>query len=307
MKKVILTIAVATLLFSIVGCSTLQEYAVSTKSGDVISMQKLKFSVVAGERGTFVPMEDFGGKANVTVYSDFSEIKILVDGTYTPFTEAIQDERITIPEVFAFAQLDAQNGFCKEIYRSERGLTHFIYSYPECTLRIAHDIYETPDGNQHLMEELYFIDTVEHAKNFYEVYTETGSGRRLDREDWGISFEVVDATPTQLTLSYTQQGGQQIGALVLADYYICHASEPMDIQNEFIGWCEKDAGGLPISILKNSSGQFTLDLPASIGELKPGEYYLIASVCDIYEESDVHPLMINYTDEQNYKIGFSVL
>lgn len=299
MKRYLFLITAFFLFLS--GCST-----APIEESTVQSEQKLIFSVVPAERASFLSKDVFGDKTTAVVYSDFSEINLLMDGMQVPFTEAIRDDRITVPEIFAYARLDARKGFCQESHRSVNGLTHFVYSYPECVLRIAYDIYETPDGKQHLMEELYFIDTVEHAENFNEVYTDEVTGQILAREDWGLSFEAAEASPTQITVNYSQQGGQQIGTLSLFDYYIYRDSAEIDISEDFVGWGERETGGLPASIVMGSSGQFTLTFPDTVGTLEPGDYALLASVEDIYDQSDVHPLMVNFADKQSYKIKFTV-
>ena len=48
---------------------------------------------------------------------------------------AIQDGDISVEEIFAYARLDARNGFCTEHKNSKHGLTHFIYVYPEYKYR----------------------------------------------------------------------------------------------------------------------------------------------------------------------------
>ena len=57
------------------------------------------------------------------------------------------------------------------------------------------------------------------------------------------------------------------------------------------------------------SGNPQLDLAAYAGktiEMSPGEYVIRVIVKDIYDKSQVHPLMRNFYDIQHYEIAFTV-
>ncbi len=189
-------------------------------------------------------------------------------------------------------------------------MTHFSYTYPECALHLTYDVYETPDGKQTLIEELYVSDITDHQRtiSYFYVDNESEWGYLLDREDWGITFEVSDTSPTQITLDYTQQGGQQIGDLVIESYFLYPAETNGSPDNTpgYIGWAKANSEGLPIPLLRDTSGQITMDWSVICGSLDPGNYHLKLSISDIYEEFEVHPLMANFYDKQSYYIAFSI-
>lgn len=312
MRKYILTAVMIALLAVLCGCTGTQDVQGSEPStvGEDSSQQMLKFSVTAAEIQDYTVLspENLGGKTDAYItYWSVAEVNVHLGGADIPLEEAIRSGELTVPELFAFARMDAQNGFCKETYASERGLTHFSYSYPECVLELAYDVYETPDGNQTLINEVAVTD---HNSNLSHKYLDENSewGYFLDREDWGLTFEVSSVSPTQLTLDYTQQGGQQIGELFIDNYFLYHAdaSARPDEGPGFIGNFQKVSEELPIPILSDTSGQITIDWSADAGTLEPGDYFIQMDLSDVYEESEVPPLTVNYYDKQRYNIAFTV-
>lgn len=311
-KHIILSVVLIALFAALCGCARTQvPKATAPAAADaIISQQKLAFSVTPAEeeRYTVLSREELGGKTDADVsYRGFAEVCVRVGGVEIPLAEAIRDNRLTVPEIFAFARMDAENGFCQEEFFSEHGLTHFSYTYPECVLQLAYDVYETPNGNQTLMEEVYIADR---RRDESHVYVDENSewGYFLDREDWGLTFKVSHVSPTQITLDCTQRGGQQIGELLIDDYLLfpAEASVDPDQAPSYIGNYRKGSEWQPISISPGASGPITIDWSASAGTLEPGDYYLQLDIFDIYEESEVHPLMVNYYDKQRYNIAFSI-
>jgi len=311
MKKHILTAVLVALLAALCGCTgTRNAQASEPASSGAALQQKLRFSVIAEEEPgyTVFSKEELGGKTDAYLsYWNLAEVNIHMDGADIPLVEAIRSGGLTVPELFAFARMDARNGFCKEEYASEHGLTHFSYRYPECVLELAYDVYETPDGNQTLIEEVCLTN---HSSSLSRFYLDENSewGYFLDREDWGLAFEISNVSPTQITLDYTQHGGQQIGELFI-DRYILFPAEASAEPKEgpgFIGNYQKGPEWQSIPILSDSSGQITIDWSSDAGILDPGNYYLQMDISDRYEESEVHPLMVNYYDKQRYNVAFSI-
>ncbi len=275
--------------------------------------QQLIFSVVENESPgyTLIPKESLGEHINLTMaYSGLKEVNIRLNGADVPLDEAIREGTLTVPEILAFARQDAQNQICKEEYTSEHGLTHFVYRYPACELHLTYDVYETPDGNQTLIEELYvynITDSPRSVRNYY-VDEESKWGYFLDREDWGLTFDIAEVSSDKITLNCTQQKGQQIGALVIEDYLLFPAENygNPDIFPPYLKKDKTQPEALPISLPNEGTQAVTIDWSAAIGTLDPGEYYLRLEISDIYEESQVHPLMINYYDKQSYYIVFTI-
>jgi len=313
MRKYILIVFTFTLLAALSGCARPQTtQAPPAADGGNSSEQKLVFSVLEAEVPGFtvVPREELGGTTDASItYCGLSEVAVSVDGADIPLAEAIRGG-LTVPEIFAFARMDARNGFCTQTYRSERGLTHFSYTYPECVLCLAYDVYETPDGAQTLIEEICICGT-DGADNLTYTYVDEESkwGYFLDREDWGLTFEISRVCPTRITLDCTQHGGQQIGKLFIDGYMLFSMEDDGSPDNAlpgYIGRAGEDAEGLPIPIAPDASGPITVDWSATVGTLTPGKYCLKLDISDVYEESEVHPLMRNYYDRQSYHIEFSV-
>lgn len=329
MKKTILPVAMITLLLALSGCTKDYkaeniEATVDIEASPVVqattiqeeptnSEQKLVFSVVASENPgyTVVPSEELDGKTDVDIaYLNLAEVNIRMSGKDVSLPEAIRTGVLTVPEIFAFAQIDAQNGFCKESFVSEHGLSHFFYVYPECELLLTYDVLETPSGEQKLIEEIYICDITDGQRSFNYFYVDEESewGYFLDREDWGLTFELLTVTPEQITLGYTQQDGQQIGELFIDGYTLYPQEEKEGTDNGpgYIGRSKRDTAGFPIPITMDASGQITIDWTSTTGTLEPGNYYIQLNVSDIYAEAAVHPLMENYYDKQSYHITFAI-
>ena len=128
MKKTILPIVMITLLIVLSGC--IKGYKVETADAMVdieispivqettiqekpATEQKLLFTVAASENPGY------------TASLNLAEVNIRMSGQDISLPEVIRTGVLTVPEIFAFAQIDAQNGFCKESFVSEHGLSHF--------------------------------------------------------------------------------------------------------------------------------------------------------------------------------------
>lgn len=321
MKKCQLLSVLIAILLMLFGCGAQRKEAgASTTSSEATSViqtadlqQKLCFSVVTSENPgyTVISREELGGNTDAYLaYSDLAEVNILMDGRYVPLAESIRDGEITIPELFAFARMDSKKGFCQEEYKSEHGLTHFAYTYPECELLLVYDVYETPSGQQKLIEEVYISAISDRPQNMSHIYVDEDNewGYFIDREDWGLDFEVSSASPTQIILNVTQHGGQQMGELFVENYrlYPMDQSETAGKVHGSIGQSKSDSDGLPIAIGMDTSGQITIDWSTTVGTLDAGNYYIKLSISDSYDQSKVHPLMTNYYDKQSYNISFTI-
>lgn len=273
--------------------------------------QRLRISASADANSTFtrILQEDLGGNsAEDITYHQLTNVTIEIDGTPVKLEEAIRDGFITTSEITAYAQLDAQNGFCDETYSSQRGLSSFVYTYPEFELEVVHDIYETPDEKQHLIQSMKFYPPHGSEKVSTAYYDENSQfGYTIDREDWGIEFSVSQATPTSITLDYTQSGGQQIGELVVTDDYVMIAEDGTYVEQLNTADQTPANDRPPIAAIRSdATSQITIDWEAKYGPLPSGEYCMMIFLKDVYDESQVHPLMINFTDNQKYGIIFTI-
>lgn len=254
-----------------------------------------------------IGQEELGGNYYDDItYHKLSNVTIEIDGVVVKLEEAVRDGLITIEEVTAYAQIDARNGICQETCTSENGLSRFVYTYADFEVEITHDIYETPDGKQHLIRDIDFFQP-NGSRHVSHTYIDDASpyGYSLDREDWGIEFEITEANASSLTLAYTQSGGQQIGELSLQYYMIFSEDGPLEELNtaDSTPMLERP----PVAeIQMDSSAQIMINWEALYGELPPGEYSLFLYIYDIYDESQLHPLMQNFTDRQRYTVVFTV-
>lgn len=220
------------------------------------------------------------------------DVTIAIDETAIDFESALREGKISLAELSFLAQSDALSGLCTERWESKNGLARFCYSYPAFDLWIIHDIYETPDGQQHLVQN---ITLCEPGSDISFVYNE------LDQEDWGIEFSVEEASPSEITLSYTQSGGQQIGQLMTCGYEISRL-DPMEPIARLDDAPLQEQ--MPISM--DAKGSLTLDIETYFGTLPAGQYGMYLYLQDTYNEEDIPPLTRNFHDTQCYWIDFDI-
>ena len=221
-----------------------------------------------------------------------TDVTIDLGGNVMDLGNALREGKTSLSEISFLAQSDSQSGFCTEGWKSKNGLAEFRYSYPDFDLWILDDIYETPDGLQHLIRG---ITLCQPGSDVAFLHNE------LDQEDWGIEFSVAEASQTEITLNYTQSGGQVLGQLMTYGYAISRLN-PME------GIALLDNAPLqeqkPISM--NGQGTLCLDIETYFGALPAGQYGMYLYLQDAYNEEDVPPLTRNYHDVQCYWIEFTV-
>lgn len=221
-----------------------------------------------------------------------TDVTIDLGGNVMDLGNALREGKTSLSEISFLAQSDSQSGFCTEGWKSKNGLAEFRYSYPDFDLWIVDDIYETPDGLQHL---IWGITLCQPGSDVAFLHNE------LDQEDWGIEFSVAEASQTEITLNYTQSGGQVLGQLMTYGYAISRLN-PME------GIALLDNAPLqeqkPISM--NGQGTLCLDIETYFGALPAGQYGMYLYLQDAYNEEDVPPLTRNYHDVQCYWIEFTV-
>lgn len=281
-----------------------------------VALVLLSCAIIAGVRQPS-PTEEAAPKLQISVAHDYSaytteefphgmddtssiefccngvaDVTIDLDGTVMDIGSAIRENLISFGEIFSLVQQDTQAGFCTESWKSKNELVHFCYSYPDFDLWFTNDIYDTPDGLQHLIRDLCLSQP---GDNVIFVYSE------LDQEDWGIEFSVVEASSSEITLAYTQSGGQIIGRLMTCGYEISNLDRREGLSRlEGSGFEEQ----MPISM--NAHDNITLDISTYFGPLPAGHYGMYLTLQDQYEEEDMPLLTRNYHDMQCYWIPFTV-
>lgn len=209
------------------------------------------------------------------------------DGEEISLDTALEEGTISITDIFIQALTDAQNGICQQSQQSQNGLAAYTFHYDDFALYITHDVYEVPDGNQYFIRYLAVCYPSRVPESLKGILWREGTGR-LDGEVWGITLDVSDVTPTGATVTVTHADGQQIGIPHIQDYAIIG-------ENNTVGYVGKvENFDVPLNV--DGTTQFQLDWEELYGQLQPGDYALTFRIYDIYEESDVHPLMRNFED-----------
>lgn len=236
-------------------------------------------------------------------FSGLSDVMYHSESGAIPLDRAIEENAVTIEELYAYILMDARENICKETFESKNGLSTFVYRYTDFDIRVVNDVYETPDGKQHLMRSISFHSpgSLNHAVTFYWDY-ESKYGYMLDREDWGLTFKVIETTPESITISCTQSGGQQIGQLQTEFYSL------YDREGNFITAVNGQTGGLcdPLNIQLNSESELVVNWTNSHGQLPAGNYTLCLEIQDIYNEDNVSTMTRNFHDRQPYHIDFTI-
>lgn len=252
------------------------------------------------------PAEMDGNYNGIVITSKvIGNLMITLDGKEYPLADALRDQHITAEEICAYARIDARNGFCEEIAISEKGVSRFIYRYPDYEMSVMHDVFETPDGQQHIMNEINFMPLfgIYNLRFDFDAREKTYSMYLpLDREDWGIDFQVTSASSSGITLKATQSGGQQIGQLQLDSYYINILQEVYHPDDPSYPTVEIPA----IDLVMGGSTEITIDWSENYSDVPPGNYYIVFWINDIFRPEDVHPLMMDYHTTQVYFAEFTI-
>lgn len=231
-------------------------------------------------------------------YDLVENVTVEVQGERMSLEEAVSGGKITVDEILADVRRDAAAGICQESTQTVNGLTRFEYAYPEMELWSIFDVLETPDGTQPLIRS-FTVRAPGHpdilSTHFFDM--STPYHYEIDREDWGLEFRVLSATPEGITLEITQEAGQQFGQLNVTNYLL-YASGWQVCGSEDLapGWDVKMGG----------ASQLTIDWAQTIGQLESGDYCLRLHIEDNYDPSDVHPLARNFWDWQSYYIEFQI-
>ena len=233
-------------------------------------------------------------------YLGVKDVSILLQGQEFPLDEAIQNGTISLSQILDKAHLDAKAGLCEEIVLSELGLTTFNFSYKDHNVQIIQDIFETPDGTNPLITFLRITSTI-YAPGTITGFLNHDRTSQLDKEDWGLTFEVSSISNTSLTITCDQTGGQQIGKLLITCIMITQDGKtPILTPN----------GDAVISynqeITMDAETIITLNWSDFYEDIHDGTYALDLIVEDKYSSLDVHPLMRNYHDTQIYRLSITI-
>lgn len=162
------------------------------------------------------------------------------------------------------------------------------------------DIYETPASQQYLISDICIYPSDRNLGSYTDFY-DSSTGNRIDWEDWGITLDCSDISPTGLTLHCHQSGGQQIGQLQIISYSLSN-------QDGFIPQLNNsyEAPSLNYQLKMNGETEIPIKWEEEFGSLPSGDYQILFYVLDIFDDASVHPLMEDYHIRQAYSIAFTI-
>ena len=103
-------------------------------------------------------------------------------------------------------------------------------------------------------------------------------------------------TPTGITLKCTQSGGQQVGQLQTRYYDLTSVDEQKSLTY----------GENAVEIAENGDTLYTLDWSDACGALPSGTYQISIEFRDVYDESQIHPLIRKFHNSQYYGLDFEI-
>lgn len=262
---------------------------------DVLALDVTVKKVADNHTEIFTP-EEIGNNFNQNMsYAGVEDVYIYLNRANERLEDALKNGDITEEEIFFRARQDAREGRCEETYETIHGVSFYTYHYPNYDLRLTYDVFKSPNGKSYPVSQMFlyrFADV--HNVTPSCVFADPETGRFLNEEDWGLTFELSNVTSHGVTVTCTQSGGQQIGQLKINNYHVVVPGDWTDIQD-----CE-------VELTMDGTCQFTIDWSKCYGELPSGTYYLMLSVYDIYDESQLHPFMDNFQDWQLHDIEFTI-
>ena len=232
---------------------------------------------------------------------DIADITIDIDGTTRKLADALQDGSVTVDRLIADARQDADQGYCHEKAVSKNGLTEFTYYYGDFRLHYVYDIYEAPDGKQHLIADFSIIESHSDVVSYRYSYDENGNC--IDFEDWGLTFTVSQADDV-ITVVCTQSGGQQFGNLQFSEAFL-EKKNPTTQQWESLE-DNFTPGCIGTTLTMGGTTELTFDVTEKGKPLPAGDYSLAMQFTDCYDPEEIPSLMRKYHDRQWYALEFTI-
>ena len=231
--------------------------------------------------------EEIGNNFNQGMsYCGVTDVSISLNSGDERLEDALKNGDITEEEIFFRARQDARDGRCQETFETQHGVTFYNYHYPDYDLWLVYDVFHSPNGKAYPVSQLIvFRTTPDYHLHPSCAFTDPETGAFVNREDWGLTFELSDITSHSATVTCTQSGGQQIGQLKIDGYYIAPEAGT-------------DTPDCEVEIAMDGTCQFSVDWSETYGDLPSGTYRLYLWVYDIYDESQLHPLMDDFQDWQ---------
>ena len=249
----------------------------------------------------FRPDELGGNFLHNMQYRQVKDVMISLDKETLPLEDALKQGKLTEEDILYFARQDARTGFCKTEAVSLRGVTNFYFHYPEYSIKIIHDVQETPDGGQYLISQMHvYAPELDMKPTTHFFNPETNE--YLDLEDWGLTFDVQQVAPTGITFTCTQSAGQQIGTLAIKYYYLTETTGPFLQKADGTEGAHFEA----LTLDMDGTSTFTIDWTEWYGALTSGEYIFLLDIFDLFEPEQVPPLTVDFHTRQLYSIAISI-
>lgn len=229
-------------------------------------------------------------------YDRVKDVLVTVQDQQMDLLRAMEEKQVTVEDIYSQALADAACGRCTQtLVGSTHGLTHYNFAYPGYCLRLIYDVLEAPDGENYWIGYVGIYHSGASVAPFTDLYDQ--DGKRLDGENWGLSFEVVQASATGATVEVSHSNGQQIGDLQVNSYTLSR----MDGTG-----INGVAADVTYQIPLEETSAFQLNWEQSIGTLESGEYQLTLWVWDVFDAEQVHPLMDDFQDWTIFDLTITV-
>ena len=303
MKRVIGIVLACLLLIGVfVGGTCLGYYGRTTPKANQAE-RNLMSSVTNDWKGGFTTISLEHGKYRQIKWLNLDNVTIQIDGVNRKLEDAIQAGYTSVDQIIADARKDAGLGICREVAKSRNGLTEFFYYYPEFNLHYVYDIYETPDGDKHLIADFLIYGTGSEPSF---TYTWDENGEPIDYEDWGLRFAISKASSSGISISCSQAGGQQLGELSIRTSWL-EKRNPNTSESELIDTLGEDDDPVPAAkLVMEGTTELSVDFAALYGDLPAGDYVLALEIIDSYDKEKVPSLMRKYHDSQWYYLEFTI-
>lgn len=263
--------------------------------------QRLLLKVTPGNQfgGYDITTNSAGSKPHVC---NVSEVLIFLDGQYIDLGQAVEKQMITVEELDAYAKLDSKTGICRMEYASLNGFTLYVYHYDGFDIASYYDVFESPDGSMKHHQRF----TISAGNQFTDVSDSSIHYPYPVREDWGVSFDVLEAAQDHLTLRITQSGGQHFGTLSIGagfELFKNNESSQEELYFSTLGLYVMKDDSL---ITNNGTTELVIPWPEACGNLSSGEYTFRLRLEDNFDPINIHPFTRDYTNHQYYEIEFII-
>lgn len=294
----------AALLTLLSGCGKIQDAPVISEPEEALTMdlpdgRQLRLTAEEEDGAEFTrifPAQTGSSFKTRVHYVDVTDVRIKVDGKVWYLKNALEEGAVSLEEMAYAAKLDAQNGFCQAYARARDGVAFVGYRYPEYDLRFLDGAENTYNAEQDPTHELYILP------NPYELRYIADYAR----EDWGLSFETVEADETSVTFDCTQRDGEQLSMLIADFYYISPAQGEEELPRK-PGTDSTSVFQPKPELNRDTVTRVTLDWSDIYGPLSAGDYRMRLMVSDVYQPNGENTQIGHLFDKtQGYDILFTV-